>query len=71
MLKKSANAKWRLLLQDGDPSQNIVKARSAWDEVDARKFTIPAKSPDLNPIGNILHVVKPKLRQDALDQQIT
>ena len=48
-----------------------MKARSAWDEVGARKFTIPARSPDLNPIENIFHIVKRRLRQDALDQQIT
>ena len=71
MFKKSANPRGKLFLQDGDPSQNSVKARSAWDEVGARKFTIPARSPDLNPIENIFHIVKRRLRQDALDQQIT
>ena len=71
MIKKSANLRGRLFLQDGDPSQNSVKARSAWDEVGARKFTIPAKSSDLNPIENIFHIVKQCLHQDALDQQIT
>ena len=72
MFKKSANPpKGKLFLQDGDPSQNNVKARPAWDEVGARKFTIPARSPDLNPTENIFHIVKRRLRQDALDQQIT
>ena len=71
MFKKNANPRGKLFLQDGDPSQNSVKARSAWDEVGARKFTIPARSPDLNPIENIFHIVKRRLRQDALDQQIT
>ena len=37
----------------------------------ARKFTIPAGSPDLNPIENTFHIVKCRLHQDALDQQIT
>ena len=54
-----------------DPSQNNVKARSAWDEVDTRKFTIPARSPNLDPIKNIFHIVKHRLCQDALEQQIT
>ena len=71
MFKKSANPRGKLFLQDGDPSQYSVKARSAWDEVGARKFTIPARSPDLNPIKNIFHIVKRRLCQDALDQQIT
>ena len=71
MFKKGANPRRKLFLQDGDPSQNSVKARSAWDEVAARKFTILARSLDLNPIENIFHIVKWRLRQDALDQQIT
>ena len=71
MFKKSANPRGKLFLQDGDPSQNSVKARSAWNEVGARKFTIPARSPDLNPIENIFHLVKRRFCQDALDQQIT
>ena len=53
MFKKSSNSRGKLFLQDGDPSQNSVKARSAWDEVGARKFTIPASSSDLNPNENI------------------
>ena len=71
MFKKGANPRRKLFLQDGDSSQNSVKARSAWDEVAARKFTIPARSLDLNPIENTFHIVKCRLRQDALDQQIT
>ena len=48
MFKKSANPRGKLFLQDDYPSQNSVKAGSAWDEVGARKFTIPARNPDLN-----------------------
>ena len=50
MLKKCPNPKGKLFLQDGDPSQNGCKARSAWDKIRAQKFSIPARSPDLNPI---------------------
>ena len=71
IFKKSGKPRGKLFLQDGDPSQNRVKARSAFDEVGARKRTIPARSPDLNPIENIFHIVKSRLRQDTLDQQIT
>ena len=49
---------------------NSVKAKSAWDEVCAQKFTIWARSLNLNPIENILHIARQRLRQDALDQQI-
>ena len=71
MFIKSANPREKPFLQDGDSSQNSVKARSAWDGDGARKFAIPARSPDLNPIENIFHIVKKRLHQDALDQQIT
>ena len=70
-LKKSANPRGKLSLQDGDLSKNNVKARSAWDEVGARKFTIPGRILDLNLIENIFHIVMCRFRQDALDQQIT
>ena len=65
----------KVLTQGGNFSYRIVilhvKARYAWGEVDAQKFTIPARSPDLNPIGKIFHIVKRRLCQDALDQRIT
>ena len=57
-------------MQDGDPSQNSVKSRSAWDEVETQKFTIPARTPDLNPIENI-NFANQRRRQDTFDQQIT
>ena len=70
MFKKSANPKGKLFLQDGDPSQNSCKARTAWDEEGARKFSIPARSPDLNPIENIFNIVKKKLHDVALKNEI-
>ena len=70
MFKRCPNPKGKLVLQDGDPSQNSCKARSAWDKIGARKFSIPARSPDLNPIRNIFHIVKKRLHQDALKMTI-
>ena len=66
MFKKSTNARGKLLLQDGDPSQNSIKCRTVWDKVGAQKFTIPARGPNLNPMENILHIVKRKLHPNAL-----
>ena len=59
-----------MLLQHEDPSQNSCKARSAWDKIGARKFSIPIRSPDLNPIKNIFHIAKKKLHQDVLEMKI-
>ena len=70
MFKKCPNPKGNFFLQDGDPSQNSCKARFAWDKIGARKFSIPTRSPDLNPIENIFHIVKKKLHQDALEMKI-
>ena len=70
MFKKCHNPKEKLFLQDGDPSQNSCKVRSAWDKIGARKFSIPARSPDLNPIENIFHIAKKKLHQDVLEMKI-
>ena len=70
MFQKSSNPKGKLFLQDGDPSQNSCKARKAWDEEGARKFAIPPRSPDLNPIENVFHIVKKKLHEEALEYEI-
>ena len=66
----SANPRGKLFLQDGDPSQNSKKARDAMNCVGAKKFSIPPRSPDLNPIENIFHQVKCKLGDDALERNI-
>lgn len=70
VFKNSANPKGKLFLQDGDPSQNSKKARDAMDSIGAKKFSIPPRSPDLNPIENIFHQVKGKLYDDALERNI-
>ncbi len=68
--KKSANPRGKMFLQDGDPSQNSGIARDAMFKMGAKKFSIPARSPDLNPIENLFHLVKRKLDEDALDRAI-
>ena len=42
-------------LQDGDSSQNSIKSRTAWDEVEEGNFAILAGSLDLKPIENPLY----------------
>ena len=67
----SANPKGKLFLQDGDPSQNSAKAKTSLVKVGARKFGIPARSPDMNPIENVFNYVKAELHSQALEQNIT
>ena len=38
--------------------------------IGAGKFSIPPRSPDINPIENIFHQVKRKLNSDALEKHI-
>lgn len=68
--KASINPRGKFFLQDGDPSQNSVKARNAMYDIGARKFTIPPRSPDLNPIENIFNLLKKKLHNDAINKNI-
>ena len=37
----------------------------------AEKFSIPARSPDLNPIENVLHYVRTKLHEESLSRNVT
>ena len=71
MIKRSANPRAKRFLQDGDPSQNSAAACSAMVDVGIELFKIPARSPDLNPIENIFHLVSKQLRQDAKEKKIS
>jgi len=33
-------------------------------------FGIPARSPDLNPIENVFHIVRRQLKEDAMEKKI-
>ena len=68
--KNSANPKGMLFLQDGDPTQNSRKAKKAFDDVGCRMFSIPARSPDINPIENMFNNVCKKLRENAIEHHI-
>ena len=68
MFEGSAYPTGKRFLQDGNPAQNSMDAVF---DVGARKFKIPARSPDLNPIENIFHNVKTQIRDDAFAKNIT
>ena len=69
--QKSVKPEGKLFLQDGDPSQNSGIALEALIAIGGTKFSIPARSPDLNPIGNFFHLTKRKLKYEALTNGIT
>ena len=71
MFANSPNPHGKLFLQDGDPSQNSALARQAMDAVGCRLFSIPPRSPDLNPIENCFNNIRRQLRQDAIKMKIT
>ena len=70
-LKKTMSPKAKRILIDGDPSQNSNKARIAIRRIGGRTFSIPPRSPDLNPIENLFHLVRKELQKDARSNQIT
>ena len=67
----SANPRGKLFLQDGDPRQCSRVARKAMENLGCRMFAIPPRSPDINPIENIFHLVRKQLQDDALRNKIT
>ena len=69
--KNSANPEGKIFLQDGDPSQNSKLAMDVLAEIGGNKFAIPPRSPDMNPIENLFHLTKKKLKSDAIENKIT
>jgi hypothetical protein len=57
-------------IQDGDPSQNSKIAQCAMKDVNAKLLSIPPRSPDINPIENVFHLVHKRLSEDALEKEI-
>ena len=69
--QKSNSPRSKRVLMDRCPRQNSAKAFKAYDRIDAKIFRIPPRSPDLNPAENFFHLVKRKLKKQAIEQQIT
>ena len=60
--------KW--FVMDNDPSQRSKVAKKAINDSGATLFEIPARSPDLNPIENLFHIVKKQLESQAISECI-
>ena len=60
-----------MFVQDGDPSQNSAAARKEMKKLGVEIHSIPQRSPDINPIENVFHLLDRKLRSEAVHQNIT
>ena len=56
---------------ENDPSQTSNVARKAMEKIEAEFHKIPARSPDLNLIENLFHLVKKSLENEAIENNIT
>ena len=56
---------------DNDPSRTSKVALLALRDIECNLHRIPPRSPDLNPIENIFHIVKKQLEDEALNLHIT
>ena len=56
---------------DNSPCQTSKVAMASLGQVEAEMLKIPARSPDINPIENIFHLVKSQLNKQAVTENIT
>ena len=68
-LRKSGKTCNRIL-QDGDISQNSQCARDELNRQHISLFSIPSRSPDLNPIENLFNQVRQTIKEDSLQKQL-
>ena len=66
----STNPHRKLFLQDGDRSQNSVKAMQVFQNMGAEVFSILPRSPNLNPIENVFHSILVKTNKNSLNKNI-
>ena len=66
----SINPHGNLFVQDGDPSQNSKVANEILLNYGLEIVTIPARSPDLNPIENFFNLAKKAVQEQARDKMI-
>ena len=71
MFRKAGKKGRCIFVQDNDPVQNSGSVRRALNALKAKQLKIPPRSPDVNPIENLFHSMREKLRQQALKQNIT
>lgn len=63
--------KSKIFLMDGCPRQNSKTAMEAIRKVGGEVFSIPPRSPDLNPIENFFNLAQKELTKEVKSKQIT
>jgi len=71
MFRKAGKGRSKLWVQDGDPRQNCALVKRTLNRMRTNLVSIPPRSPDINPIENIFHLVKKSLRDEAILKNIT
>ena len=60
-----------IFIMDNDPCQTSKVALDAIEECGLQFLNIPPRSPDINPIENVFHIVKVALKKEAMEQKIS
>ena len=68
LFSRKRGRKW--FVMDNDPSQRSLAARKAIKKECCELFCIPPRSPHLNPIENMFHLVKKQLECQVRDRHI-
>ena len=71
MFERSANPRAKRFLQDGCLIPNSAAAKRVYNEIGAFVFCIPPRSPNLNPIENVFHLVNMEIRKNTIKRNIT
>ena len=53
------------------PKRQPLQGSKALNNIGAKMQVIPARSPDLNPIENLFHIVRKKMEAEILEKNIT
>ena len=61
----------RLFIMDNDPSQRSKVAKRALRDIEAELHEIPPRSPDINVIESIFHLLRMDLEEEAVSENIT
>ena len=58
-------------LKDGDSSQNLHPVKIAMERFGAVQFDVLPRSPDCNPFKNVFSFIERRLKDDAIELNIT